>query len=204
VVTFLGEGSIGTGVRRVGALVGADAYQFLAREHVLVNRLTDLLKVPADQLPERIERTIGSLKSAERELERVKKAQLSSSIDDVIGAALEVGPVRVWAFEAPAGMDAGQLRDVIVQVKGRSRNDSPVVLFGTAVADGKVSAIAAANERAVELGVDANVLLQAALPLIDGRGGGKPDLAQGGGANPAGVPAAIDAVRTLITAKVNS
>ncbi|MDO8731247.1 MAG: alanine--tRNA ligase [Actinomycetota bacterium] len=202
VVTFLGEGSIGTGVRRVEALVGADAYQFLAREHVLVNRLTELLKVPADQIPDRIERTIASLKTAERDLEKIRKSQLSASVDDVIGAGEAIGPIRVWAFEAPAGMDAAQLREVVVQVKGRNRPENPVVLFGTVVADGKVSAIATANEGAIELGVGANLLLEVALPLLGGRGGGKPDLAQGGGTNPAGVTAALEAVRATIAAKV--
>ena len=204
VVTFLGEGSIGTGVRRVEALVGADAYQFLAREHVLVNRLTELLKVPADQIPDRIERTIASLKAAERDLEKVRRSQLSASVDDVIGSPVEIGHVQVWAFAAPAGMDAAQLREVVVQVKGRHRSDVPVVLFGTVVADGKVSAIATANDAAIALGVGANELLAAALPLLGGRGGGKPDLAQGGGTNPEGVAAAIDAVKATIAAKVSS
>jgi alanyl-tRNA synthetase len=204
VVTFLGEGSIGTGVRRVEALVGADAYQFLAREHVLVNRLTELLKVPAEQIPDRIERTIASLKTAERDLEKVRRSQLSASADDVIGAAVEIGPVQLWAFQAPAGMDAAQLREVVVQVKGRNRPGIPAVLFGTVVADGKVSAVAAANEQAIALGVGANTLLAAALPLLGGRGGGKPDLAQGGGTNPAGVAEAIEAVKASITARVSN
>jgi alanyl-tRNA synthetase len=184
--------------------VGADAYQFLAREHVLVNRLTELLKVPADQIPERIERTIASLKTAERDLEKVRKSQVSASLDDVIGAGEDIGPVRVWAFQAPAGMDAAQLREVITQVKGRKGAEQPVVLFGTVVAEGKVSAIAAANDPAIALGVGANLLLASALPHLGGRGGGKPDLAQGGGTNPEGIGAALEAVRAAIASKVNS
>ena len=73
VVTFLSEGSIGAGVRRVEALVGADAYRFLAREHVLVNRLSELVKAPADELVERVEKTIASLK------EDRKSTRLNSS-----------------------------------------------------------------------------------------------------------------------------
>jgi alanyl-tRNA synthetase len=202
VVTFLGEGSIGAGVRRIEALVGADAYQFLAKEHILVSRLTDMLKVPADQLPERIERTINALKDAERDLDRVKKAQLTASLDDIIGIGEDIGAVRCWIFEAPTTIDAGELRDLVMKAKGRNRPEIPVVMFGTLVADGKVSAIATANEKAIELGVGANVLLQAALPSLDGRGGGKPDMAQGGGANVAGVIAAIAAVKAVIAAKV--
>ncbi|MFA7324612.1 MAG: alanine--tRNA ligase, partial [Candidatus Nanopelagicales bacterium] len=204
VVTFLNEGSIGAGVRRVEALVGADAYQFLAREHVLVNRLTEMLKVPAEQLPERIERTITSLKNAERDLEKVRKAQLISNVDDIIGVGEDIGPIRIWIFEAPLDMDPGEMRELVMQAKGRSRPEIPVVMFGTLVGDGKVSAITTANERAQEMGVGANALLQAALPSLGGRGGGKPDLAQGGGTNPAGVAEAVAAVKALVTSKVNS
>ncbi|MDD2858188.1 MAG: alanine--tRNA ligase [Candidatus Nanopelagicales bacterium] len=202
VVTFLSEGSIGAGVRRVEALVGADAYQFLAREHILVNRLTDMLKVPAEQLPERLERTMTALKSAERDLDKVRKAQLISNVDDIIGVGRDIGPVRIWVFEAPDGTDPAELRELVLQAKGRSRPEIPVVMFCTLVADGRVSAIAAANEKAQALGVGANVLLQAAMPALGGRGGGKADLAQGGGTNPAGVADAVSAVEAAISARV--
>ncbi len=204
VVTFLGEGSIGAGVRRVEALVGADAYQFLAKEHILVSRLTDMLKVPADQLPERIERTINSLKAAERDLDRVKKAQLTANLDDIIGVGEDIGPIRCWIFQAPEGIDAGEMRDLVMKAKGRNRPEIPVVMFGTLVADGKVSAIATSNEKAIDMGVGANDILKAALASLDGRGGGKPDMAQGGGTNINGVDAAVQAVKDLIASKVNA
>ncbi len=201
VVTFLGEGSIGAGVRRIEALVGADAYQFLAKEHILVSRLTDMLKVPADQLPERIERTINSLKNAERDLDRVKAAQLTASLDDIIGIGEDIGAIRCWIFQAPTTIDAAQMRDLVMKAKGRNRPEIPVVMFGTLIADGKVSAIATANEKAVELGLGANQMLQAALACLDGRGGGKPDMAQGGGSNINGVDEAVAAVKALIATK---
>ncbi len=204
VVTFLGEGSIGAGVRRVEALVGSDAYQFLAKEHILVNRLTDMLKVPADQLPERLERTINALKTAERDLDRVKKAQLTANLDDIIGLGEDIGPIRVWIFQVPEGIDVGEMRELVMKAKGRNRPELPVVMFGTLVADGKVSAIATANDKAVEFGVGANDILKAALVSLDGRGGGKPDMAQGGGTNVNGVDAAVDAVKAFIATKVNS
>ena len=201
VVTFLGEGSIGAGVRRIEALVGADAYQFLAKEHILVSRLTDMLKVPADQLLERIERTINSLKNAERDLDRVKAAQLTASLDDIIGIGEDIGAIRCWIFQAPTTIDAAQMRDLVMKAKGRNRPEIPVVMFGTLIADGKVSAIATANEKAVELGLGANQMLQAALACLDGRGGGKPDMAQGGGSNINGVDEAVAAVKALIATK---
>ena len=201
VVTFLGEGSIGAGVRRIEALVGADAYQFLAKEHILVSRLTDMLKVPADQLPDRIERTINALKNAERDLDRVKQAQLTANLDDIIGIGEDIGSIRCWIFQAPTTTDAAQMRDLVMKAKGRNRPEIPVVMFGTLIADGKVSAIATANEKAIELGVGANLMLQAALAFLDGRGGGKPDMAQGGGSNVNGVDDAIAAVKALIATK---
>ena len=201
VVTFLGEGSIGAGVRRIEALVGADAYQFLAKEHILVSRLTDMLKVPADQLPDRIERTINALKNAERDLDRVKQAQLTANLDDIIGIGEDIGSIRCWIFQAPTTIDAAQMRDLVMKAKGRNRPEIPVVMFGTLIADGKVSAIATANEKAIELGVGANLMLQAALAFLDGRGGGKPDMAQGGGSNVNGVDDAIAAVKALIATK---
>ena len=198
VVTFLSEGSIGTGVRRLEALVGADAYTYLAREHVLVNRLTDLLKAPSEELVERIERTIASLKDAERDLAKVKSAQLVAGIDAIIGEGREIGEVRVWAFEAPAGTSAGDLRELAIKVRGRNRPEIPVVLIGSAITDEKVSMVAAANPRAIELGLTASWLLKIALAGVGGRGGGKDDLAQGGGPEVGGVAKAFALVEAAI------
>ncbi|MSO27426.1 MAG: alanine--tRNA ligase [Candidatus Nanopelagicales bacterium] len=198
VVTFLSEGSIGTGVRRLEALVGADAYTFLAREHVLVNRLTDLLKAPSDQLVDRIERTIGALKDAERDLAKVKSAQLVANMEEIIGEGREIGEVRVWTFEAPVGTSASDLRELAIKGRGRNRPEIPVVLIGSGIADDKVSMVAAANARAIELGLNASWLLNIALAGVGGRGGGKDDLAQGGGPDVAGVAKAFELVETAI------
>ena len=198
VVTFLSEGSIGAGVRRVEALVGADAYQFLAREHLLVNRLSELVKAPADQLVDRVEKSLASLKAAERDLAKVRSAQLSTNLDGIIGEGKDIGPVRVWAFRAPDGTSGADLRDLLAKARSRARHDIPVVVVGTAVADGKVAIIAGASPQAIALGITANAMLQAAAPSLDGRGGGKDDVAQGGGTNADGIPAAFAAVDDLI------
>jgi alanyl-tRNA synthetase len=198
VVTFLSEGSIGAGVRRVEALVGTDAYQFLAREHLLVTRLSELVKAPADQLVDRVERTIAALKAADRDLAKVRSAQLTTNLDGIIGEGKDVGPVRVWAFQAPEGTTAADLRELLAKARDRARHDIPVVVLGTAVADGKVAVIAGASPQAIALGITASAMLQAVAPSIGGRGGGKDDVAQGGGTEPAGIPAAFEAVEALI------
>jgi alanyl-tRNA synthetase len=198
VVTFLSEGSIGAGVRRVEALVGSDAYQFLAREHILVSRLSELVKAPADQLVDRVEKTISALKTAERDLAKVRSAQLTTSLDGIIGEGKDVGPVRMWDFVAPEGTSANELRELLTKAKGRARHDIPVVVVGAAVTDGKVSLITAASPQAIALGITANAVLQAAAPSIGGRGGGKDEMAQGGGTIPDGIPDAYAAIEAMI------
>jgi alanyl-tRNA synthetase len=184
--------------------VGTDAYQFLAREHLLVQRLSELVKAPADEVLDRVERTIASLKDAERELGKVRSAQLAASVDGIIGEGTEIGPVRLWAFQAPDGTSAGDLRELAMKAKGRARQGSASVFVGFAVADAKASVVAAATPEAIALGVSASALLQAAAGPIDGRGGGKEEFAQGGGSNTSGIRDALTAVSDLVRERVGA
>ena len=204
VVAFLSEGSIGAGVRRVEALVGSDAYQFLAKEHVLVSRLTELVKAPKEELIERIERTITSLKEAERDLARVRSAQMTANLDDIVGEGHDVGPVRMWTFVAPAGVTGNDLRDLVTKAKGKWRPEIASVMVGATVDEGKVALVVIANDAAIALGATAGDVLKAALAIVDGRGGGKPDMAQGGGTNVAGLQDALTAARDLVASKVGA
>jgi len=198
VVTFLSEGSIGTGVRRVEALVGTDAYRFLAREHLLVSQLAEALKARPEELPERVDAMIGRLKDAERELSRVRRAQLSASAEGVIGTGNDVGAYRLWTFVAPEGTSAADLRELVLKGRGMAKPEVAVVVLGASVDEGKVALVAALNERAMAQGATANSVLQAALPAVGGRGGGKGDIAQGGGANIDGIDAAFAAVAATL------
>ncbi|MCU0265577.1 MAG: alanine--tRNA ligase [Actinomycetia bacterium] len=201
VVKLLGESSIGAGVRRVEALVGADAYRFLAREHLLVSQLAETLKTPRDQLPARVEDLVARLRNAERDIERMRSAELIARVGDLLGVGEDIGPVRAWVFRAPDGVTAADLRKLVEAGRGRVRV-SGLVALAVAVADGRVSLIAYADPAAVALGLTARDLLQVAAPHVAGRGGGKDDFAQGGGTEPAGVQAALDAalahVRTTV------
>ena len=204
VITFLSEGSIGAGVRRVEALVGTDAYNFLAREHVLVNRLTDLVKAPADQLVERVEKTITALKDAERELTRLKSAQLIANVDGIIGEGEDIGPIRLWVFRAPDDLSGNDLRELVMQARARAREGIPTTVVGASVSGDKVAVVAASDKLSIQHGVTARDALNAALGELGGKGGGKDDLAQGGGTNPAGLDNAREAVRKAIAARVGA
>jgi alanyl-tRNA synthetase len=204
VVTFQSEGSIGAGVRRVEALVGSDAYAFLAKEHLLVTRLTELTKAPADQLIERVSATITALKDAERDLAKARSASLASNLASIIGEGKDIGPLRFWAFAAPSGTSAQDLRELVMQARGRQRDDIPAIIVGTALEEGKVSIVTGANQKAIDLGADASAALKAALPAVEGRGGGKPDFAQGGGTKIQGIDEAFLAVEALLRERVGS
>jgi alanyl-tRNA synthetase len=201
-VKFLSESSIGAGIRRVEALVGTDAYRFLAREHLLVNQLTQMTKVRPEELPERIEQVLVRLRNAERELQQMKSAQLMARVDDIIGTGADIGPFRLWSFVAPEGVAANELRDLVTRAKGIANPRLAVCIVGTAVHDGRVAIVAAANDAAVATGVTARDLLNAAAPAVDGRGGGKDHLAQGGGTKPEGVRDALRAVADMLQSRV--
>ncbi len=197
-VKFLSEGSIGAGVRRVEAIVGVDAYRFLAREHLLVAQLSDIVKARPEELPERIDSMLVRLKDAEREIARMRSAALVANIDGLIGEAQDYGDVRMWTFVAPEGTDAAGLRELVTKGRDKARREIPSVLVGAAVSDGKVSLVAATNDAGRTAGQSANRVLQAALAVVGGRGGGKDDLAQGGGTDVSAVDAALEAARAAV------
>ena len=204
VVKFLSEGSIGTGVRRVEALVGVDAYRFLAREHLLLSQLGEIVKARPEELPERVDAALTRLKDVERELAKVRSAQLVANLDGLMGLGEQIGPVRVWAFAAPEGTDAGGLRELVTKGRDAARREIPSVVVGTAVADGKVSVVVATNEAGRAEKQSANAVLQAALAVLGGRGGGKDDMAQGGGTALDAVDDAIRAVHAHVRASVGA
>ena len=155
-VKLLGESSIGAGVRRVEALVGTDAYQFLAREHALVGQLTELLKVRPDELPERVAGIVDQLREAEKDIERMRSGQ-------VLGAgpgAGRRGPRRVrgraWSPTtpptAPAPTTYGGWRSTCAAASASGR---PAVVAVAAVAGERPVIVVAVNEPARERGVKA-------------------------------------------------
>ncbi|MGD9960204.1 alanine--tRNA ligase [Nocardioides sp.] len=197
VVKLMGESSIGSGVRRVEALVGGDAYRFLAREHVLVNQLSEVLKVRPEQLPERVSDIVGRLRAAEKEIEQFRVKQLLGAGAQLAEQATLVGPVRVVAHRAD-GASAGDARQLALDVRGRLPAGDPGVVVVMGVVDDKVSVVAAVNDTARERGVSANALVRAVGPLIGGKGGGKDDVAQGGGADASRLDEALALVRTEV------
>ncbi|MGH3496912.1 MAG: alanine--tRNA ligase [Nocardioidaceae bacterium] len=200
VVKLLGESSIGSGVRRVEALVGSDAYRFLAREHVLVAQLTEALKVRPEELPERIDDLVSRLRAAEKEIERVKVAGLLAQSGQIAATAKDVAGVQYVGYRTPDGAGAGDVRKLALDIRGRIPVERPGVVAIIGSTDGKPSVVVAVNDAGRERGLSANALVRAAAESLGGSGGGKDDVAQGGGADPARAQEALERVEQALGA----
>ncbi|MDH6120029.1 alanyl-tRNA synthetase [Kitasatospora sp. GAS204B] len=193
-VKLLGESSIGSGVRRVEALVGVDAYKFLAREHTVVAQLTELVKGRPEELPEKISAMLGKLKDAEKEIERFRAEKVLAAAAGLADAAEDVRGVALVAARVADGVGADELRKLVLDVRNRLGSRPAVVAAFTVVNDRPLTVIAT-NEEARARGVKAGELVRTAAKTLGGGGGGKDDVAQGGGTDARAVDAAIAAVR---------
>ena len=193
-VTLLGEASIGSGVRRVEALVGTDAHSFLAREHALVGQLTELVKARPEELPERISGMLGRLRDAEREIERMRAEKVLSAAASLTDGARDLGGVTFLAHDAGAEAAADDVRKMALDLRGRLGNERPTVVAVAGSAGGRPVVVIATNEPARGRGLRAGDLVRAAAQTLGGGGGGKDDLAQGGGTDPTKVAEALSVV----------
>ena len=179
VIKLLGESSIGAGVRRVEALVGVDAYRFLAREHVLLNSLTGLIKgARTEELPERISYLLNKMKDIEKELATVRSAQALSQVGDLAKTATVINGVSYIASVMADGVSGDDLRKIAIDL--RARQDKSVVALISAN-DGKPVLVVATSDGARAVGVKAGALVKIGSTVLGGGGGGTDDFAQGGG-----------------------
>ena len=197
-VTLLGESSVGSGVRRIEAYVGLDSYRYLAKERALLAGLASSLKVPSDQVPARVETLVGKLRDAEKQIEKMRADAAKASVGSLIDDAVRVGDVLVVSGKLD-GMNAGDLRTLAGDLRGRVGSDTAVVALFSA-SDDKVPFAIATTAAARDAGIKAGDLVKDLAPLVSGRGGGKPDLAQGSGTDAAGIDAALSRLRDLVGA----
>jgi alanyl-tRNA synthetase len=181
-VKVLGEASIGSGVRRIEALVGLDAFRFLARESVLVNQLSEQLKAPREQLGERISGVLTRLRDAERELQRLRAARLLESAEQIAATAEDISGMALVTHRVPDGTEADDIRKLALDVRGRMPRGQPAVVMIVGVPADRPVVVVAVNEAGRGFGLSAGNLVGVAARALGGGGGGRPDVAQGGGA----------------------
>ena len=179
VIKLLSESSIGAGVRRVEALVGVDAYKFLAREHILLNSLTDLIKgARAEELPERISDLLNKMKDIEKELAVVRSAQALSQVGDLAKSAKIINGISYISSVMADGVSGDDLRKIALDLRERQAKSVVALISAN---DGKPVLVVATSEEARASGVKAGALVKIGSTVLGGGGGGKDDFAQGGG-----------------------
>ena len=196
VVKLLSESSIGAGVRRVEALVGADAFSYLAREHILLNSLTEIIKgARVEELPERISDLLGKMKTLEKELATFKSAQALASVNDLAKKFEEIGKFKVLISQVADGISGDDLRVMALDLRNRDAN---AVVGLLSVVESRVVLAVAATPDAIASGVKAGALVKSGSAILGGGGGGKDDFAQGGGSDSSKIDSAISELKAAI------
>ena len=200
VIKLLSESSIGSGVRRVEALVGVDAYKFLVKEHLILNSLTQIIKgARSEEIPERVNDLIDKMKALEKELSGVRVATAMSMTPSLIADAVSIGNSKIVTAAMSPGLSAEELRTIALKIK--TDLVSGVVVL-TSLTNEKIILIVAVSSDLVKIGVKAGDLVKAGSITLGGGGGGKDDFAQGGGVNIGKLASAISEISNLIIAKI--
>ncbi|MDK8678696.1 alanine--tRNA ligase [Corynebacterium accolens] len=199
-VSVLGESSVGSGARRIEAYSGMDAFRYYSKETALVEGVSRELKVQSEELPERISQLSERLKAAEKEIEGLRKAQLTARASEIIASATDVNGIKTITLQLPDGISGGDLRTVATDIRNRMKDTAAVIVLG-AVDKGKFPFIAAATGKAVDEGVKAGDIVKRLGEYVNGRGGGKPDMAQGSGTAPEGAQRGFEAVKDLLQSR---
>ena len=192
-VNLVGESSVGSTNRRVEALVGLEGFRDLAVERTIVSQLSSALKAPREDLPTRVQGLMEDLRTAQKRIAEFESANLQQRVPAIARQAETVGAVTVVA-ETVDGLQSGDdLRSLATGVRGQLGDGAAVVVLGSVIG-GKPVVIVATNDAARAAGVQAGPLAKEAAGVLGGGGGGKPDLAQGGGTDASALPAALRAV----------
>lgn len=193
-INLIGESSVGATNRRVESLVGIEAFRQFAAERALVGELTSSLKTRPEQLVDRVGELVANLKAAEKKIQAYEAKALNERVPALAATAVRTGKVLLVA-EHVGGLGSGdELRALALSVRTQLGDAASVVAL-TAEVGGKPLAIVATSPAARESGANAGALAKRMAGVLGGGGGGKPDLAQGGGTDVTAIPAALAAVR---------
>ncbi|MDR1089313.1 MAG: alanine--tRNA ligase [Coriobacteriales bacterium] len=202
---IVGESSVGASLRRIEAVTSFDALDRYKRAEDELGRAAALLKTTPDEVSIRVEAQLQQLRTLEAELARLSSGAATDQLSEHLGEAVQLGgdtgndPGYQLLVLRQDGLDGGQLREAADFLRQRLGDSSAVVLASLGP-NGMPSLLAAATTRAVAAGFDAGALIRELAPLIGGRGGGKPSMAQAGGKDAQGLDAALTLARDMLGA----
>ena len=197
-LTLTGESSVGSGSRRLEALVGMDALRFLGRERALVHELTNLVGVRPEHLTDRVGQLLARLKEVEKEIAGMKQAAVLSDAAALVDRATDVAGVTYLGHDAGEGLAGDDLRRLVTDLRARLGEERPSVVAVAGVSNNRPVVVVATNGAARERGLRAGALVKVAAQTLGGGGGGKDDLAQGGGQDPTKVGEALSQIGSAL------
>ena len=194
-VKIISESSIAAGVRRIEALTGASAYQHIRSEEEALATIANMLRTSKQSTPERIEALLQTNRELERQINALQSQMAQSQVVDLVNSAVTVDGFRVIAGVLE-NTDRNGLRQLVDDLKHRIATG--VVVLASATGNDVAFAAGVTSDLVKTRGLQAGKIIQAVTRLADGRGGGRPELAQGGGKNPSKMKEAIDAVIKIV------
>lgn len=195
---IVSESGIAAGVRRIEALTGEGVFCYYREQEAKLSEAAKLLKTTPAAVTEKIGHLLSELKALQSENEALKSRAAKDALGDVMDQVKEVKGIKVLAAKVE-GVDMNGLRDLGDQLK--EKLGEGVVLLAS-VTDGKVSLMATATDEAMKAGAHAGNLIKAIASIVGGGGGGRPNMAQAGGRNPAGVDEAIAKVLEVVESQL--
>jgi alanyl-tRNA synthetase len=195
-VTITGESSIGSGVRRVEAFVGIEAFRYLAKERSLVMGLSEALRVQPEQLPDRVNKLVAQLKAAEKQIADLKNQTVLADVNNIVAKSHDMWGIGYIAHRAD-GVSGNDLRTLAIEIRNRVQNTPSVVAVVGGSVD-KPSVVIVTTQGARDRGLNAGDLVRVASETLGGRGGGRDDIAQGGGTDGARAEDALKSVEYAI------
>ncbi|MHB1142305.1 MAG: alanine--tRNA ligase [Sulfuricaulis sp.] len=186
---IVSEGGVASGVRRIEAVTGLGVLAYLYERESRLREAAELLRASPEEVPRKVEQLIQRLKGLEKELDQLRGKFAAGGSKDLAAEAKEVRGIKVLASRLD-GMDAKGLREALDRLKDKL---APAAIVLAAVADDKVTLIAGVTKELAGR-LHAGELVNQVAAGVGGKGGGRPDMAQAGGTNPAGLQAALDSV----------
>ena len=195
---IVSESGVAAGVRRIEALTGENVFAYYQKIEAKLEEAAKAAKATPATLVEKIEHMMAEIKALQSENESLKSKAAKEALGDVMDQVVEVNGVKLLATSVP-GVDMNGLRDLGDQLKGKL-GEGVVVLASDA--DGKVNLVAMATDGAMAKGAHAGNLIKAIAGKVGGGGGGRPNMAQAGGKNPAGIPDAIAEAKVALEGQI--
>src|SRR6185312_5616840 len=195
---IVSEGGVAAGVRRIEAVTGEGALDYVEQNETLIKEVAGLVRGTRDELGDKVRDAVERIKTMEKEIRALKDKLASGKGTDLASGAVDVQGVKVVATKVD-GADAGALRNAVDQLKDRLK--SAVVVLASVEGPSKVVLVAGVTSDLVAR-IKAGELVGSVAAQVGGRGGGRPDFAQAGGSDPAALDAALAAVESFVRTKL--